>query len=330
MDSDSDFLKGLQCIDTELVMILSTARRHGSGPHRLPDRSDRGRVVTAIQVETDDQARAVLRAVDRPGRHIYVDVERKQDLHLTAIARDVVHQAMVHPTKPNDTTVDALNALLANRIGDDLSGLPLTVFGTGNLGFKFTLSLAERGAHVTLKGRDHRKVSLLARAINSILPPFSPHQVRTNTTPYNTKVLVSAVTARGAIGSDWLGQLAPSSLCVDVGIGNFTPAFIELAHQHGHTVTRLDVRCAGDPLPLCPNPFFNTVAGERTVGQITMVAGGLIGKRGTIVVDNVSNPTLLVGVADGLGGLMPAADRDIEMERHIEAVLSWIITSVPK
>ncbi len=327
MKSVSHLLAELAEIETETVMVLSTARTHGQGPHRLPDRQDRGKPVTTIQVETDEQARFVLQALDRPGRHIYIDVERKQDIHLGSVAREVVLRARVHSTKPNDTTVDALSALLTQRIGDDVSDIPITIFGTGNLGFKFALRLAERGAEVALTGRNAENVELLVSAMNKVIPQFSPHPVKILASPFITKVLISAVTATGAIDSPWLDQLAPKSLCIDVGIGNFTPRFIEEAHRHHHTVMRLDVRSAGDPLPLFPNDFFTTVAGKRTIGKHDVVAGGLIGQRGTIVVDNITQPTLMVGIANGTGGLLPEADWDFSMRQHVCAVLSWIATT---
>ncbi len=329
MTCASDFQNELAEIETDLVMILSTARTHGRGPQRLPDREDRGKRVTTFQVETNDQARSVLGALDRPDRHIYVDIERKQDLDLAAIARDVVRKARVHPTKPNDTTVDALSALLTNHIGHDVTDLPVTVFGTGNLGFKFALRLAEGGARVALTGRDSEKTRSLVDAINCVLPPFSPHHVTTSLPESGTRVFISAVTATAIIGPSWLSRLAAPSLCVDVGIGNFTPEFIHQAHQRGHTVMRLDVRCAGDPLPLRPNPFFLTVAGNRRIGDINIVGGGLIGTLGAIVVDNVTQPSLVVGVADGFGGLLPEPSWNAPMRDHVQTMRSWIIIGIP-
>ena len=55
-----------------------------------------------VLVETTDQATEVLRALDAPGRVLVLDVERKQDVDLLAVAREVVSSARVVPTKPND------------------------------------------------------------------------------------------------------------------------------------------------------------------------------------------------------------------------------------
>lgn len=293
---------GIDASYTE-VMVLSTARRHGRGPQRLPDRADRGRPVAAVQVETDEQAARVLAALDLNGRNLFIDVERKQDLRLMAVARATVSQATVHAIKPNDITVDALVAVLENRFGPDLSDTKILVNGTGNLGFKFALRLAETGCDVHLSGRDSAKVGNLVAAINAVLPAHTPHFVK-DSAPIGVQVLVSAVTAEHVITEATVERLAAEALCLDVGINNFAPGFIEAANAAGHVCSRLDVRSAGDPLPVVPNPFFEDVAGRRVVGSSEIVAGGLLGRLGDLVVDQVRRPTRVIGVANGTGGLL--------------------------
>lgn len=310
--------------DAQHVMILSTARRHARGVQRLPDRFDRGRRVAAVQVETDEQAREIFHGLDVPGRVLYVDVERKQDLHLMEVARKVVLHAEVRQIKPNDLTVDALQALLVDRIGPDLTNVPITVVGTGNLGFKFALRLAESGAEIGLVGRSEEKEDLLVRALGSILPAYTPHKVSAGRLP-SSRVLIGAVTAEGIIDTPWLESLSPSAICIDVGIGNLAPTFIAAAIRAGHECVRLDVRSAGDPLPLHPNPFFSEVAGRREMAGASIVAGGLIGELGEIVVDKIADPTTVIGVARGNGSLLPPHEWSssiAEAVRRVDAAIS--------
>lgn len=309
--------------DAAHVMVLSTARRHARGIQRLPDRVDRGRRVVAVQVETERQAQDVLAILDRVGRVLYLDVERKQDLHLMRVARDVVTLAEVRQIKPNDLTVDALFALLVDRLGPDLSDLPITVLGTGNLGFKFAVRLAESGSRVALEGRDPQKVDLLVRAINAVVPENTPHPVVAGRLP-GSRILVSAVTAEAVVQANWLATLSKHALCIDVGIGNFSPEFIEGAIAASHECVRLDVRSGGDPLPLHPNPFFQKVAGRREIAETTIVAGGLIGRYGELVVDQVEHPTSVVGVANGTGGLLPYSEWTEDVQISVSSVRARI------
>ena len=290
--------------DCHRVMIASTATAQGLGLRRLPDRTDHEGRLAAFQIETTADARLLLPLLDRPGRHLYLDVEAKQDLDLLGLAADLVHAAHVHAMKPNDATVDATDALVLHHHGPNLQGHSVAVYGTGNLGFKLALRLAERRAAVQLFGRSQGRVRQASAAINAILPRHSerllgPGGVRTFGT------LVSAVARHGAVGTDWLERLEPSALVIDVGINNLTADFIRNAHDRGHTCLRLDVRAAPHPVPPITNPFFASVVGRTHIDGVPVVAGGLIGRPGEVVVDRVVHPELVIGVADGTGGLLP-------------------------
>lgn len=303
----------------ETVMVLSTARHHGRGLARLPDRIDRGRRIAALQVETDEQAREVFRRLDRVGIRFVVDVERKQDVDLLRVARELVVKGKYTTIKVNDVTVDALDAVIANHLGPDITDVAVAVVGTGNLGFKFALRLAERGARVAMVGRDRAKAELLCAALNAVLPRFTRHFVETDTRE-EVRVLVGAASASHVIGEKWVDRLADHALCVDGGIDNFSPGFIALANRLGHSCVRLDVRAAVDATQVDPNPFFNDVAGRSTVAGHAVVAGGYVGLSGEVVVDQIKEPHRVVGVANGTGGLLDPQCWDDAQKRAVAEV----------
>jgi hypothetical protein len=45
----------------------------------------------------------------------------------------------------------------------------------------------------------------------------------------------------------------------------------------------------------------NELMGTGEIAGISVVAGGLVGKYGVVVLDSISNPSRVIGVADGLG-----------------------------
>lgn len=314
--------------DCERVMVASTASSRGLGIRRLPDRTDQGGSLVAFQVETSDDARHLLARLDRSGRQIYLDVEAKQDLDLLSLAADVVRHAAVHTMKPNDATVDATEAFVLHHYGIDLRSRSVAVYGTGNLGFKIALRLAERGARVQLFGRNGERVAQATAAINAILPRHTRHRLpQGGTRCFDT--LISAVSGRGAVGTDWLERLGPESLVIDVGINNLTAALIAAAHDQGHLCVRLDVRAAPYPVPPARNAFFESVLGRSQVAGVPVVAGGLIGRPGEVVVDQVPQIRQVVGVADGTGGLVPAALWSPGQREEVAAVEAHIGATSP-
>lgn len=320
----------LDAIDDDVVMILSTARLRGAGIQRLPDRVDQDRPVAALQVETAEQAARVMSALDRAGRHLYLDVERKHDLDLMGIAAETVRHAQVSTTKPNDTTVGALMATLAHHRGTDHRDRRVCIVGAGNLGFKFALRLAEEGADVALSGRSAIKAQQLAGTINAIVPRYTPYAVRDQPHEDSIDVLVGAAAAAGVLTEEWLDRLAPHALCIDVGIGTLTPDLVEGAHAQGHEVCRLDVRAADEPLPSYPSRFFETTWGRENAGDHHLVAGGVLGRLGDVVLDRLPDPTAVLGVADGRGGLVPAPSVTPAMEARVEQAARRLVAVEPR
>jgi hypothetical protein len=286
------------------VVVTCSARHHGGTPRRLPDRHDFQGLIAAVLVDDPDYVEEVFQRLDQPGRTIYVDVERKQAVDLFAVASEVVRDATLAHTKPNDVTVRSLDVFLTHILGPDLRAVVCGVYGTGNLGFKSALLLAERNAVVYVGGRSGTAVARTVLAINAILPHHHEHPVRPWGPTDRVNLMVSAVTARRVLGQVWLGQLEPRAHVVDMGIDNFDEEFISGALSVGVTVNRLDTRAAESQV-LVPAPgFVDEVYGRARVADVAVVSGGVVGERGVVVVDNLVNPTMVVGVANGMGGLV--------------------------
>jgi len=236
---------------------------------------------------------------------VFVDVERKQAVDLPALAQECVQNAEIHPHKPNDATVRSLDVLVTHLVGFNLSRLTIGVVGTGNIGFKAALLFAERGADVVVHGRDTKAAHRTVGAIRSILPRYGTSDVAI-WEEQKADVLVTALAARGVVGSDWVTRLLPSARVVDVGIGNLSTAFMDRALAAGVQIVRLDTRTTGSQLVAPAPAFFQDYFGQAEVEGVRITSGGIIGPRGTVVVDSYARPRRILGIADGLGGLVPS------------------------
>ena len=311
--------------DADRVVVSSTARARRRGVVRLPDRRDAHGVLAAVLVETGAQARTVLTALDRPGRVLAIDVERKQAVDLMAIAREVVREARIVPTKPNDATIRSLDVLLTHVVGPDLTGVRACVLGTGNLGLKASLLLAERGARLHVAGRDRAAVARTVGAVGAVLPRHSPFTPVALSDGDPVALLVTAVSASGVVGPEWLGRLTADAVVVDVGVDNVSASFCEAALAAGVRVLRLDTRAA-EAQVLWPAPgFFEGTFGDGEVDGIPVVAGGIVGRRGAVVVDDTARPTTVVGVASGSGGLVPEDELTDEQREGVLRVRSVLL-----
>jgi len=91
---------------------------------------------------------------------------------------------------------------------------------------------------------------------------------------------------------------------IDARIGSIEPECIEYLHKRGIQLIRPDMRSviAGEILHQVVN--YNRVhndLGRERIGDFTIVSGGLIGKKGEIVVDSLRSSSRIIGVARGDG-----------------------------
>src|SRR5699024_3129769 len=72
-------------------------------------------------------------------------------------------------------------------------------------------------------------------------------------------------------------------------------------------VTRLDARIAL-PYQLLSNDnytnkFFKETYGQGKINDSKVVSGGFIGPEGSVIVDTITEPSQIIGIADGRGGV---------------------------
>jgi 4-hydroxy-2-oxovalerate aldolase len=103
-----------------------------------------------------------------------------------------------------------------------------------------------------------------------------------------------------------------------------SPNVLQIVRERDIEVWRLDM---GEALLAEVARTFNTRlrfehhGGKRIVGGVRVVAGGMVGDPGDIVVNSISQPSIILGKADGKGGVLPLSDEDWERRRQI---LEWI------
>jgi len=98
---------------------------------------------------------------------------------------------------------------------------------------------------------------------------------------------------------------------------SYPDGFLSAARAAGRQLRRVDCRAA---LAAELEMAIGTCrvideAGESILDGIPVVAGGVIGRLGTVVVDSVRNPARVLGIADGRGGLLSVE----ESQSYIEA-----------
>jgi len=93
-------------------------------------------------------------------------------------------------------------------------------------------------------------------------------------------------------------------IAIDAGINNFSSEFIREQFRIGSELIRIDNRAALSSYLISileTEDLVSNVIGKLSYEGMTIVAGGYMGLEDEIIVDNISKPTMVIGVANGDG-----------------------------
>ncbi|UCF14554.1 MAG: hypothetical protein JSW59_14160 [Phycisphaerales bacterium] len=122
---------------------------------------------------------------------------------------------------------------------------------------------------------------------------------------------VAAIVSLGAqyakdLSEKYVSLLSEDTIIYAARPNAFLPSFWQAAIARGQPICRVDSRAALAAelgLVIGTKKVIGTM-GSATLSGVPVVSGGVIGRRGTVVVDSVDGPTRVIGVADGSGGLL--------------------------
>ena len=176
------------------------------------------------------------------------------------------------------------------------------------MGAKLALKLVERGGDIVLTRRDKVKLKTIVDAINLIKPKYTYAEVNYTTdnqiAANGADVLIGTTNGIPAITKNMVQDLAESALIIDVGKGTMEIDAIIMASKKNISVFRLDISAALAGVieaQLVMDDIVKRKMGSRKLNGETIVAGGVFGKAGDIVVDNITKPEVVYGIANGKG-----------------------------
>lgn len=123
----------------------------------------------------------------------------------------------------------------------------------------------------------------------------------------NVDIIIGTSIKKESIGEDKLSLVSNNTKIYDLGIGNFSKKFISVAREKRASIYRIDIRAGISSVVmniLETNYLISNVMGETKIKGIEMVAGGILGKEGAIVLDDINKPSYVIGVADGKGNFI--------------------------
>ena len=272
-------------------------------------------------VFSEIEGKAILNKIDGIFDLIYIDSEKKSKssaykkglFNLERVGIESIKKSKLRHYKGNDITVDSIDKLVFNLLENKrkhIGGSNILIVGFGNIGFKISLKLVERGANIYVLTNNINKSSKLIESINIIKPNETLASVKLfdkENIPLNKNLDLIILSHLSTIAENSIIYNRTTESCdfIDVGKGCLTKYQLEELNKKGNSCIRLDVGNSFleyliQDLNSLSNGFSKPTS--KIIKNKRFVSRGLIGGKGDIVVDNINNPKIIYGICDGSGG----------------------------
>jgi 4-hydroxy-2-oxovalerate aldolase len=267
-------------------------------------------VAGSVTYSTEEHLAAILECVEGHADILLLDVDRKP--HGPAAAARTAAAALRKTTLLTylDSRVwaDAVENQTARLLGEDLQGAPVAIAGDHPKSRFLAARLADRGARVALLTE---KQGGCDAPLPLTLGAQGPECLEASSVAAGERIAEARLLVVWPAESAWFGveearRVAAGAYVVDAGIGGFLPEARDEAQRRGARLVRVDMwpAIAGALLAAHESQRVCTRSmGWDTIASVPVVAGGAMGRRGDVVVDSISEPSRVIGVTDGQGGV---------------------------
>ncbi len=286
-------------------------------------------VVSNIEVDNAKQLAQVITTVDGIVDILLVDADPRLFLEHNLIneARPLVRQSKLVGYSDSDVWVRSVTYEI-EALKTEMEHLRVTIVGGTKEAMKLAFHLSQRGATVTLTGGSHDDLIAGAQAVTGLIDHKDVLQIEveddTVRASQQARVLIAFHQEEPVVSLEMLQALPSDGVVFDASIGSVTFEAIAWGVEHGVRIVRPDMRAAlaGELASLLgTRRITDQLMGRSEIAGVSVVAGGLVGRKGDVVVDSVMNPSRVVGVADGQGRVLYG---HTDFEERIEAVESEI------
>lgn len=260
-----------------------------------------------VQVANIDVSEDIAKAVDGLVDAVIVDSEIKIDAlkYLVTTIYEVCKKSKVFTYKDIDVWAESVESLVSALL-PSLYNKRVFLVGDGALLYKLSVRFSEQGAFVYVNINNKEKIKAL-----NLLSISKRKEIEVCSDIYNDcdkiDLLIGCDINSSCIDERLMKSIGTDTIVIDAARGTISSGALAIAKKRGINIYGFDMRLgfAGLITRLIEaDEFLNKIRGERIVEGIRIVAGGVIGEKGDIVVDSISNPTAIIGVADGTGKIL--------------------------
>lgn len=268
-------------------------------------------VIGNSEISCEADLVSIVKEIDGVVDLILVDDEKKnenlKDLYETA--RQIAKKSSVYNYKDEDLW-SRIADITISQLRKNLVNKKITIFGCESLGNKLALNLAERGAKIVLCDYDVDRLKVIVNGLNLIKSSHAPEITATSDktkAAEDAEILIGVARNKPLITREMVQRMRKDGFIFDAGVGTILASAMDYASKRGIETYRIDMKAglSGEILSILETSYLiNSILGRTKMRGVSVIAGGILGRKGEIVVDSISNPTTILGVADGRGGFI--------------------------
>lgn len=271
-----------------------------------------------VVVKNVNTAIEIAKIVDGKVKYIFVDSEKKilrknfginDSGNIEKSLNNIVRKSLLFTYKGNDLAVRATDSLL-RVLAPNLTGAKIAIIGVGNLGAKIALSLLERGNDVVLYSSNMNHSQLVSQYLNEIkfqtTLSKSYYAKNLDQAFTNSNVAIGCSDKKAIIEKEHIKLMSDlnantKKILIDVGKGCFNSEIISSLQD----IYRVDIEdeLSIEIIKLMKIYAHLNSSPRKKIGDISYVRQGLVGIKNEIIVDNLDQPTQVIGKCDGEGNL---------------------------
>ena len=311
------------------IILNSNIKKLKTLPILLPIKKTPYLICLGITIFEKKSVIDILKKIDGNVNYVLVDGEQKNKklFDLIKIIKKNIVKSEILTYKTNDFTAESADVFLQHLV-DFSKKKKIAIIGAGNIGSKLALKLVERGLDVYISRRRYVDSIKIEKALNLIKPKSCTSKViaKTNTEIAQNCDILICFSNTPTINKKFVSQMSKNGIIIDGGIGTIKQDAISLTHEKNIKIIRLDIRAglSGTITTLIETKeLLNETMGFKKINNVQTVAGGFYGELGNVVINSISSPTEIIGIADGNGGLI-REKYSLSDKKNLQTIDSWI------
>lgn len=296
---------------TALNIVLSqTLEEHysvSSHIHNSPTHT-----IGSVTFSTEMQLVEILNQAEGNVDIVLLDIDRRRIFgpQMAAVtARDILQKTQLLVYSDNRLWAKAVRDQVVRLLKEQVQGTNIVIAGDHRRSRLLALMFTDYGADVTVIVREREEEDEYTAATTVFTQAEYPsdHYIDAENSAEvlsNAQVVVVWPSWGTWCGAETASHINEGTYVIDAGIGSIEPDGLEVIHQKKALPIRINIWPTLSGLLLSTHSGSQIEAQWGTIDEVPVVSGGAMGERGTVIVDSVTNPTHIIGLADGQGGLI--------------------------